>query len=149
MGDSVARNVKSVLLALLFMAAALMPAASLSAAQAQDSNPDDCRGFVSSFYKSNGRVYLHYRVSCTRTQDSISASAFLRRAASDYKSIQKTRCYKTKFCTGIASLKDKAGSQRYYARTSEDIGPPPDTYADRKTVVVCGEMACGAGSKLF
>jgi hypothetical protein len=144
-----ARNIKTVLLALLVVVAALVPAASLSAAQAQDSNPDDCRGFISSFYKSNGRVYLHYRVACNRTQDSISASAFLRRAGSDYKSIQKTRCYSTKFCTGVASLKDKAGSQRYYARTSEDIGPPPDTYADRSTVVVCGEMKCGAGSKLL
>lgn len=143
--------VKRLTLALLLAVATLVPVGSLSPASA--ANTDNCRGHISSFYKSNGRVYLHYRVTCDRKQEKIGASSFLRKAASDVHVTEYRTCKNVSFCTAVASLADKRGSQLYYARTDESTLEVPATYAQRRYLVVCGtrsgNMRCGAGSKSF
>jgi hypothetical protein len=143
-------HMKSLTVALMLLVAALLP---VTAAPASASNADNCRGRISSFYKSNGRVYLHYRVTCDRVQKRMGASSFLRRAASDVKQTRSVDCVNVSFCTAVASVRDKAGTQTYYARTDTSTLERPYTYAQRTTLVLCGSgakhMTCAAGYKNF
>ena len=143
-------RMKSLTVALMLLVAALLP---ISAAPASATNADHCRGYISAFYKSKDRVYLHYRVKCDRVQKTIGASSFLRRAASDVKDTTWVDCKNVSFCTAVVSLRDKPGTQTYYARTDTSTFERPYTYAQRTTLVLCGSgarhMTCASGYKKF
>ena len=131
----------------LLLVATLLPVVSASPASAVV-NRDGCRGYVSYFYKSNGRVYLHAKVACSRAQETIKVTAFLRRG--DTWSRPTHTCTGTSFCVAVASLGDHAGSQLYTG------GPysgwyPPATYARRGgTTMTCDNgMSCRLAGKYF
>jgi len=131
----------------LLLVSALLPVLSARPASAVV-NRDGCHGYVSHFYKSNGRVYLHAKVACSRAQGTIKVTAFLRRG--DTWSRPTRTCTGTSFCVAVASLADHSGSQLYTG------GPysgwyPPATYARRgSTTMTCDNgMSCKLSGKYF
>ena len=122
--------------------------AAASAASAA-SGMDGCHGYVSHFYRSAGRVYLHAHVACSRTEDKIVVTAFLRRGDT-WSRPGAITCTHVSSCTAVASLSDPKGSQRH----SGGVAPghyPPATYVTRggRTVTCDSGMSCELAGTYF
>jgi hypothetical protein len=138
---------RRVLVVVLMLLASVLSVSGVAAPASASSNPDNCRADVNYFYKSAGRVYVHARVICDRTQDKISVKAFLRRGDT-WSRPDAVTCTKVTWCVGVASLADKSGSQLYSGGAVQGWYPP-STYARRgSTTMTCGNgMPCKLAGK--
>jgi hypothetical protein len=139
---------RKIVMACLLLVASVLSVSTASPASAV-SNRDNCHAYVSHFYKSAGRVYVHARLSCSRAQDKISVKAFLRRGDT-WSRPGAVVCTHTSFCTAVASLGDKSGSQLYSGGPVQGYYPPP-TYARRgSTTMTCNNgMPCKLAGKHY
>lgn len=114
-------------------------------------NPDNCRGHVKDFYKQSGTVYMHYRIICDAPQDRIFVTAFLREPTREPNDVHTyyRQCRDTKFCVAIASLPDRAGTQRYYGRAASSFDTMTESgVTNNGRSLICDEnLTCGGGYK--
>ena len=117
-----------------------------------DKRTSPCSGYVLNFYEGDGLVKMTYAINCSKKVDKIQLKAFLREG--DRWSQQNiVTCRNVRICTNAESLRDRAGSESYFARAFEGHFPPSTYVQHNGNTWICNApehaMPCGGAGNNF